>query len=198
MATGDRTPRANAVDDETRSILYQGANMNQLELLFKQDHRTLKRKLFESGIKPSGHRSGHDVWSVHEVAPWLIKPAFDIEAYVRRMDPRELPKLLTKEYWAGQRSKQEWDKNAGNLWPTEKVVEEVGELMKLVKMSTLLTLDGVERQAELTERQKDIVKSLMRGMLSDMIKRIQERFKVPEPHSEPDVKRQETHDDEEV
>lgn len=192
MAAGEK--RLNAVDEETRSILYQGANMNQLELLFKQDHRTLKRKLFESGIKPSGNRSGHDVWAVHEVAPWLIKPAFDIEAYVRRMDPRELPKMLTKEYWAGQRSKQEYEKNAGNLWPTEKVVEEVGELMKLVKMSTLLTLDGVERQSELTGRQKEIIKSLMRGMLADMITRIQERFKVPEPY----VEQQKTIDDQEV
>lgn len=186
-----RASRQGSADEESKAILYQGANMNQLELLFKQDHRSLRKKIFASGVKPVGVRLGHDVWAVHEIAPWLVKPAFDIEAYVRKMDPRELPKMLTKEFWSGQKAKQEVEKNAGNLWPTEKVVEEVGELMKLIKMSALLMIDAVERQTELTERQKAILKSLVHGMLADAINRVNERFKVPE-----NVKQEEESDEE--
>jgi hypothetical protein len=95
------------------------------------------------------------------------------------MDHKDLPKMLTKEFWAGQRSKQDYEEKAGLLWRTEKVVQEMGELFKLVKMSTLLMSDAVERQAELSDRQREIIKTLTHGMLDDLVKRIEEKFKVP-------------------
>jgi hypothetical protein len=96
------------------------------------------------------------------------------------MSFRDLPKDLAKEFWAGQRTKQQVEEQAGLLWRTEKVVQEVGELMKLVKMSTLLMQDGVERQTELTDRQREIVKSLSNGMLADLMSRVKEKFVVPD------------------
>ena len=47
-------------------------------------------------------------------------------------------------------------------------------------MSTLLMNDAVERQSELSERQREIIKQLSHGMLDDLMKRINEKFKVPE------------------
>ena len=182
-----------SADDESMAMLYEGANMGQLAVLFKLDHRTLQKKLFEGNCKPVGKRGSAEIYSIHEVAPYLVKPVFDVETYIKKMDPRELPKILTKEFWAGLRSKQEYEARAGLLWPTEKVVEEVGELMKLVKMSTLLMQDAVERQTELTDRQRSIMQGLSRGMLADLMARIEKRFKVPD-----DGELQEEADDEEL
>lgn len=167
-------------DDWTKAMLFEGLNLSQLAFAFKQEIPSIQRKLFEGNCKPVGKRNGVDVYVLHEVAPWLVKPAFDVESYIRKMDPRELPKILTKEFWAGQRSKQDYEKNAGLLWPTEKIVEEVGELLKIIKMSTLLVDDAVERQTDLTERQRAIIRSLLRGMLTDIMKRINERIVVPQ------------------
>lgn len=171
-------PGETILDQESSLGIYQGLNITQLARLFHQEYRLIQEKIISAGIKPVGRRHNADVYAVHEVAPHIVKPIFDAEAYIRKMDPRELPKMLSKEYWAGQRSRQEYELRAGRLWPTEKVVEEVGELMKICKMSSLLMLDGVEAQTELTDRQRDIIKSLTHGMLDDLVKRIDERFKV--------------------
>lgn len=180
-------------DDEVMSALYKGLNQSQLMKLFRLDNRTIKAKIFESGVKPIGRVYHADIYSVYELAPYLVKPVGDIEAYIKRMDHSDLPKHLTKEFWAGQRSRQDYEEKAGLLWRTERVVEEVGELMKLVKMSTLLMLDAVERQTELSDRQREIIRSLSHGMLSDLQQRVDSKFKVPN-----DVQHQEEVSDEEL
>ena len=162
------TERGNS-DDEVMSALYKGLNQSQLMKLFRLDNRTIKAKIFESGVKPIGRVYHADIYSVYELAPYLVKPVGDIEAYIKRMDHHDLPKMLTKEFWAGLRSKQEYEEKAGLLWRTERVVEEVGDLMKLVKMSTLLMLDAVERQTELSDRQREIIRSLSHGMIDQQM-----------------------------
>lgn len=168
-------------DDETHAIIFQGANVSQLGLLFKADHKTVQRRIQEGNVKPCRTEGPTKYYAVHEIAPWIVKPVIDdLEGQIRRMSFRDLPKDLAKEFWAGQRAKQEYEEKAGLLWRTEKVVEEVGELMKLVKMTSLLMLDAVERQTELSERQRSIIKTLTHGMLQDLQKRIEEKFKAPE------------------
>jgi len=182
-------------DDETMTAIYRGLNQTQLMRLFRLDSRTVKAKILESGIKPSAKVFGADLYAVYEIAPWLVKPVGNIEEQIKRMRYNDLPKELSKEFWAGQRSKQVYEENAGVLWRTEKVVEEVGDLLKLVKMSTLLMLDAVERQTEISERQRDIIKSLTHGMLSDLQARIASKFKV---ENQSNVKRQEEVNDEDI
>lgn len=171
---------SDSADEETVAAIFKGVNATQLSVIFKMDYRTVVRKIFEAQVKPCDKIGRTDVYSLYEVAPYLCKPAYDIETAIKKMSFKDLPKDLAKEFWAGQRAKQDFEEKAGHLWRTEKVVEEVGELMKVVKMSALLMLDGVERQTELSERQREIIKSLTHGMLDDLVKRIQEKFKMPE------------------
>lgn len=188
MATSDdpvKKQKGN-MDDETLAAIYKGLNQDQLMRMFKLDHRTVKKRIFESGIKPVGTFHGADLYAVHEIAPYLVKPVFDVETYIKKMSHDELPKHLTKEFWAGLRSKQDYEEKAGLLWRTETVVEKVGELMKLVKMSALLMNDAVERQTELSDRQKGIIKTLTHGMLADLMARVSENFKAPEADVEPE------------
>jgi hypothetical protein len=183
------------VDDETKAMIFDGLNMTQLSKLFHMDYGMVTQKLFKAGVKPVGRRMGGDIYDFMDVAPHLVKPIFDVETYIKKMDHRELPKQLTKEFWAGLRSKQDYEEKAGLLWRTEKVVEHVGELMKLIKMSTLLMLDAVERQTELTDRQRNIIKGLSEGMLVDLMNRINITFTVPQ---DTDEQRQEEDADEEL
>lgn len=166
--------RKDSLDEGSREMLFNGCNLSELSKLFRMDYRTIVEKLH--GVTPSGKRGKANTWRVDEVAPYLVRPIFDIEEYVRRMHHSELPKMLTKEYWAGQRSKQEYLLRAGDLWPTDQVVEAVGEIFKLVKMNATLTVDSVERQVELSPRQRQIVIGIMDGMLRDLRQAILERF----------------------
>lgn len=173
------TKRSDSLDAESQAMLYEGLNLSQLGIAFRMDHRVLVEKLH--GVSPTGRRGNANTWHIHEVAPHLVKPIYDIETYIKRMHHNELPKLLTKEFWNGQRARQEYELKAGNLWKTEEVISKVGELYKLVAMSARLASDNLERHTELTPRQRDAVEGIMRGMLEDLSRRIAENFsKAPE------------------
>lgn len=171
---------AKSLDLESRAMLYEGCNLSQLSIIFGLDHRDLVRKIH--GLEPVGQRGGVNIYRIRDVAPRMWKPSEEqIEKAMRTMHHNDLPKLLTKEYWNGLRSRQEYELRAGELWPTAKVVEKVGELMKLVKMQTTLMSDAVERSTELTPRQRKIIKALTNGMLDDLQKEVVKHFSKKEP-----------------
>lgn len=172
------------LDEQSQVAIYHGLNISQMSKLFEMDRRDLIEKIERHGIKPTGKNGGHAIYKLKEVMPAIVKPMYDIEEYLKRMHHNDLPKHLTKEFWAGLRSRQEYELKAGNLWPTEKVVSEVGELFKLVKMSALLATDTVERQVELSEEQRKIIKDIMDGMLRDLHKTVIDKFSTKENHGE--------------
>lgn len=176
----------NSLDDESKAMLYEGLNLSQLGVLFRMDHRVLVEKLH--GVTPSGYRGRAALYRVHEVAPHLVKPIYDIETYIKRMHHNDLPKHLTKEFWAGLRAKQEYELRAGQLWHTNQVVEKVSELYKLIAMSTRLLTDNIERTTELTDKQRALVNEGLRGMLETLQQKIEENFKeVPQDGKDPDA-----------
>lgn len=166
--------KSDNTDITTRAILYDGANISQLCVLFGLDNRTVVEKLHK--CQPTGLRHGVNTWRVRDAAPYLTKPLYDIEAYIKKMHHNDLPKHVSKEYWAGLRSRQEYELKEGNLWPTDKVVSVVGEFMKLVKMSVRLQADAVDRQDELTDGQRRIVKQLGDAMLEELHRTVVEAF----------------------
>lgn len=170
-------------DEESKGILYDGANLSQLGVLFRMDHRVLVEKLH--GVPPDGTRNRANIWKIDTVAPYLVKPIFEIEAYIKKMNHTELPKMITKEFWAGQRSRQEYELKAGDLWPTAKVVENVGEVLKIFKMSARLFVDAVDRQSELSEKQRKIIRNLTDGMLMECHQTVVDRFKKESPAATP-------------
>lgn len=177
LKTGiDKGGSANA-DEETLAMIYEGLNQSQICKLFGLDPRTVREKLFKGGVKPCGRRYNAEIYAFKDIAGHLVKPHFDIEEYIRRMEHHELPQKLTKEFWAGQRIKQQVEEEAGNLWSTEKVIQEVGELYKIFKMSTLLINDAVERNTDLSDRQRQVIQSLTAGMLIECQQLIKEHFK---------------------
>lgn len=178
-----------ALTREDESILFEGANLSQLGILFKVDHRVLKEKMH--GIRPVGKRYNAEIYDIAEVATRMGKLTDEqVDAAMKRLNHADLPKMLSKEYWAGQRSKQEFLLKEGDLWPTGKVVEEVGEMVKQLKMELDLLSDGVERQVELSDRQREIVKQLVNGAKMNMLLRLKEKFETKQPvvESTPEIK----------
>lgn len=175
---------ANTLDKEGASILYEGANISQLCVLFRIDDRTLREKMH--GMAPVGKRNNAMIYSVAEVAKLMGKMTEEqVDTAIRRLNHADLPKALTKEYWAGQRSRQEYELKAGDLWPTAKVVSEVGEMVKALKMELDLLTDAIERQSEMTPRQRDIANSLIDGAKANMLKRLRLRFEAKPPAQAP-------------
>ena len=151
------------------------ATMAQLAQLFETDSKTLPKRL--RGLRPAGSRNGTSTYKIREAASRIVKPGYAIEYYLRTMNHSELPPLLTKEYWNGQRARQIYEENAGDLWRTSQVVESFAEAFKTLRMSLLLVADGVDRELELSEGQRRIIKRMIDGAIDDLREKMVDRFK---------------------
>jgi hypothetical protein len=174
--------RVSSLDEESREMLYDGLNLSQLSIAFRMDHRVLVEKLH--GCPATGSRNGTETWRLDVAASYLVKPVGDIETHIKRMNPADLPKALAREFWAAIKARQEVMKADGDLWPTERVVGTIGALMKLMKMSVRLMCDTVDMQAELSDKQRRIVKQLGDTMLEQLYAEVRNSFK---PKKEKDV-----------
>lgn len=178
LAKGMSGAAASAMDGEGESMIYDGVNMSQMIRLFGMTAATLRERIHN--VPPAGNRRGVPIWRIRDIYWRMWRPTEEqVDTAMHRLNHADLPKALTKEYWAGLRSRQEYELKAGNLWPTVTVIQEVGELLKLVRMSALLMVDTVSRQTELSDRQRAIIKESTDGMLGELHAAVLKKFKAP-------------------
>ena len=173
-------------DEVTSDLLTTGeASMAQIAQLFRTDAKTLPKRLRR--LKPVATRSGVKVYSIRDAAGYLVKPGYSIEQYLRQMHPNELPVGLMKEFWAGQKSRQSYEREAGDLWPTAQVVEALAEAFKEARMTILLFPETVERETSVTDAQRKVLRRLADGLIDELRKRLVEHFKDYEPTTGPQL-----------
>lgn len=163
-------------DEESRGIIFEGCSLSQLAVIFDLDNREIARKIH--GLPPCGERMGYPIYKLADAAAYLVPPnKRDIVDAIKRLRPADLPPSLTKEYWAAQKMRAEFEEEQGDLWRTGEVVELLGEVFKRMRMSILLMRDQVDRQTRLTDQQKDIIQTLGDGVLNELSQSLIEQFK---------------------
>jgi hypothetical protein len=170
MAAG-RKPAAEA---DSELCATSQANQTQLAQMFRRDPKAMPRLL--DGLAPAGERRGFKVYWIDEAAQRLVKPGYEIEEYIRRMHPSDMPPLMGKEFWNGQRARQAFEENEGDLWRTAEMVSVFAEAAQTLRTSMLLVSDALEREEELTEAQRVAVERLIDGAIQDMQEALVERF----------------------
>jgi len=171
----DRIRNSQSLDLKSESMLYQGANISQLSRIFEMDRRDLKEKLVH--VPPCGTRNNYSIWKIKDVAAVVVNPIDDIETRLKSMNARDLPKNLSKDFWAGMKSRQEYLIRAGELWHTEDVVDALGETFKHVRMALLLLADNVERETEFSEKARHRLQKMIDEALNQAANGLVERFK---------------------
>lgn len=162
-------------DRDTQVMMFEGCSLSQLAQIFSMDVKKVKAKLH--GLAPVSTRAGHPIYSIKEAARRLVEPIWPIEEYVKHMNHTDLPVMLRKEYWAGQRSQQIYQIAAGELWPTDQVIEHITELLKTISISLRLTSDSVERETSLTPKQRNIVIRMMDEALANAHSEVEKKLK---------------------
>lgn len=163
-------------DEVTSVLLATGeATIAQIAQLFETDAKTLPKRL--KRLIPTGMRSGYKVFKIREAAAYLVAPGYEIEEFIRQMSPQELPSLLLKEFWNGQRARLEYEKSLGNLWETPAVVEAFGEVLGVVRMTLLLFADDVDREDSLSDGQRAIIRRMTDALIVTLGENISEKFK---------------------
>ncbi len=171
----DEGPANEAYDEETQSIIYQGASVRQLALMFHADPAVVSKKI--GGLVPVGRRRGATIYRIDEAAGRLVKPGYEIERYIREMNHLDLPSMLQVTFWDGQRKRLAFEEDNGDLWRTADVVHAFGETFNTLRMSLMLMSDAVERESSLTDTQRLALRRLIDGAMSDCRTKLIEKFK---------------------
>lgn len=172
--------RGNLLDDKSKVIIYEGANMSELEIILGMDARDIKKRIH--GIAPAGARRGVPIYKLADIISRVYEPTEDeLMQIVMNSSHHILPVGMTKEFWAGLRSKQEYELKKGDLWPTAKVSEEISKLFKIIKMPMLLMADTVDREMALQDEQRAAIKRITDNTLKELYKAIIELFSKKEP-----------------
>jgi hypothetical protein len=129
-----------------------GVTVGWLATVFRMDPTTVKKKLVN--CPPIARKKAGHVYDLKVAAQFLVTPVFDIAEHLKTMNPRDLPVTLQEAYWSGMRKKQDWEEKAAHLWPTERVLEVLGEVFQHIKFAIQLWPDQVERALGLTSEQR--------------------------------------------
>lgn len=176
MARGSEEDRSARREGTANDIVFFGANVTQLAQMFGMAQETVRRNIAVGGIAPVGERRGVSVYKVAEVAPYLQKPAWSEEQWTRILTKYHLPNQLTKDFWNGKRAKQLYMMAAGELWHTDDVIDALSEVLKTVSMSLKLIADNVDREVNLTQRQREIINGLADDTLLSAREALIEQF----------------------
>lgn len=161
-------------DPETSAIIYEGATIRQLSIMFKSDPKVVTSKV--SSLVPVGRRKGTSIYSIPEAAARLVKPGYDIERVIMNMNHSDLPPMLQNAFWSAQKTRAAYEEMIGDLWRTSKVVRLISVLFNSVRMILLLLPDTIEREAGLTREQKQVVRRVVEGALVEGRKAIMKEF----------------------
>lgn len=166
---------AATLDAENDVVATGRGTANQIAKLFRVNKNDINRKL--DGLAPVGRRKGFPLYDVREAAGLLVEPTYEIEDRIKRMNPADIPPLLGKEIWNGQRARLAYERENGDLWPTDEVVAALAATFNECRMVFLLMLDNVERQSgTLTAQQRSVISRLAEGGINAMKESLVAKF----------------------
>ena len=127
---------------------------------------TVRRKIPDSIDPIHVNAKGTKYYRPAEVLPYLVQPR-DLETHLLKMNPKDLPERLRKEFWGARKLEQDVRLRSKDLWLTADVHRVLGDLMKIIKNSVMLWTDDVDAAIGLTSEQVEMLDDLSRKLLSD-------------------------------
>lgn len=130
---------------------------------------------------PAATVGGRPVYKIRDVARLFIKPnADDIAMVIAKTSARDLPPQLQKDFWAAQEARQKYEERAGKLWRSEVIQEAFMEVFKTIRMTMNLMADSVERETELSGKQRALVIAITDDLLAELSRKLLDNPKFSE------------------
>lgn len=113
-------------------------------------------------------QNGGNLYDGPTAMRYLVEPKTDVDAYLQTIKADRLPEKLRETYWNAKIKEAKFRALAGELWPTQSVLDVFSETFKTIKNTTLLWADTIEEQHGLTDEQRALVVTLVDRLLDDI------------------------------
>lgn len=168
---------ARAVDEGSVFALEVGVTISQVARKLGSKTENVRSKIVAAGLKPSGQRAGFPVYDILEVGALFKPPSPEqFERYMRNASHHDLPALLSRDFWNGLAARAKYERESGELWDTQTVVEGVSRIAKLVRMMLLTLPDQVHRRKPLTTQERRLIKDVCDNTLASLENAVREAF----------------------
>lgn len=176
-------PEQELVDhDQKLQSVVGGVSTHWLKNAFRQDYDSVRgklRMLQPLRIGPGGAK----LYDIAAAAAYLVDPKIDIAEYLESLRPSDLPQKLQAAWWEAKLKRQKFEKNAGDLWPSERVLEKLAVVFKRFKETSQLWLDDLENQGA-TSRMRELMQVRVDALLADMYRELVADAKTTETPSQ--------------
>lgn len=151
--------------------------MDELSIIYSMDKRDVRARLKD--VRPTGVRGDMQYWALRTASQYLM-PISDKDAEtvdrILRLHPNALPKILAKEYWAGQLARLNVLSRQNHLWDSEAVIDLASTAFRTIRQGLMLLPDAMERETGLTEPQRLIVKDRVEAVLETLRETLVDEF----------------------
>jgi hypothetical protein len=132
---------------------YMPVGVSFLSKVLRLHQDTVARRL--QTVTPVGHAGtsqNRPLYDFATVVPFLVKPKMDIRTYLRSLNPADMPTNISKVFWEAERIRNKTLLETGEAWPTEKVLQVMGQVFMMIKDRIPLINEGM-REEGLTDAQ---------------------------------------------
>ena len=143
-----------------------GVSAGWLAEVFGMTVPTVRKRLRECPVKDWVKQGAR--YDLATAAAFLVKPKFDVHAFLKTMKPTELPQNLQSEYWEMMRTRRKYELETGDLWHTDEVQEVLSQVFMTIKSTCQLWPDELERSSGLSDTQRETLIKYVDGLLSDI------------------------------
>lgn len=136
-------------------MVYDGCSVNQLAEIFNMRVPDVARKL--GGLDAVGlGRQGNPLYRISDAATRLIRIPVTpemITSHLKRMNPKELPPLLSKLFWDAMTARRKYEEFAGELWLSSDILQIASDAYQSLRMSLLLIPDQLRDNTQISDAQ---------------------------------------------
>lgn len=161
-----------------------GVSATWLAAAFRMDRTAVIRRLVNCPTLPARGKSTQKLYDIATAARYLVPSAMTAEEFIRVASKVDLPPTLQAQFWDAMLKRQKYEEQAGALWPTSRIRTVLGDTFQAMKFSMQLWVDAMEREIEVTPRQREIlvrmVDSLQKEIYDTLVKRASENETGPQ------------------
>jgi hypothetical protein len=154
---------------ETLHNVTSGVSITWLSKVFRMPRYKIEAALRECPVLRTA-QGGTQLYDVSTAAKYLVEPTTNLDAFLQTIDAKKLPERLRESFWNAKIKEAKYRTMAGELWPSEAVLEVLCETFKTIKKTTQLWVDTIDETTGLTDAQRSALVLLVDRLQDDMHK----------------------------
>lgn len=154
-----------------------GVTITWLSTVFRIDRLTAQKRLLHCPILRVSGDDRTKLYDVATAAAYLVTPNMSSEEFLRVLTRNDLPSGLQVQFWDAMLKRQTWEERAGQLWPTGRVLDVLGQTFQTMKFTMQLWVETLEREAEVTPAQRASITRMVDALQQEIYSGLVERAK---------------------